>query len=195
MVRYWSFFCLLILFASCGAELGEGVNTTDGVGESEHRVFVTSSTMNGNLGGLTGADTVCTNSAAFAGLSRVYKAVISTTAENARDRLTFSGTIYKVSSGEKIPIASSGSDLWNTDNANLIGRIDSDEYGNSTSGVTNVWTGTTSDGSVQTTSNCDNWSSQSNSGTYGSVDQFDDRWINESFTSCNQQFRLFCVSQ
>src|SRR5262249_42934796 len=47
---------------------------TDGVPK---RVFVTSTTHDGNLGGLDGADAICASLAANAGLSGTYKAWLS----------------------------------------------------------------------------------------------------------------------
>jgi hypothetical protein len=51
--------------------------------------FVTSRTnMTGNLGGLAGADAICTELATAAGAgNKIWKAYLSTTAENAKDRI------------------------------------------------------------------------------------------------------------
>jgi hypothetical protein len=51
--------------------------------------FVTSRTnMTGNLGGLSGADKICTDLASAAGAgNKVWKAYLSTTSENAKDRI------------------------------------------------------------------------------------------------------------
>jgi hypothetical protein len=50
-------------------------------------LFVTSTTHDGNLGGLVGADNICMTRAQAGGLSGTYRAWLSTSTVNARDRL------------------------------------------------------------------------------------------------------------
>ena len=52
-----------------------------------YKVFNSSTSYNGNLGGLTGADAKCQSRAAAAGLTGTYKAWLSSTTINAKDRL------------------------------------------------------------------------------------------------------------
>ena len=63
------------------------------------RAFVTSASVNGNLGGIAGADTMCRSLAAAAHLYRPesYKALIASTVagNNAVDRFVFDGPWYR----------------------------------------------------------------------------------------------------
>lgn len=189
-------FC--VFFYSCG-EVADGNGTgSDGVGSLEHRIFASSSTHNGNLGGASGADTICQNLATAAGLSRSYEALVSTDSEDADDKLRFSGAIYIVdTSDEKTLVAGSGSELWGTDSANLTARINVDEDGNTITTTNNTWTGTNSDGGNQVGRNCSNWSSSSVSidGFYGNTDSFSATWVENNFEDCANTNRIYCVSQ
>src|SRR5438309_187118 len=73
------------------------------------RVFVTSTTHTGALGGLAGADAICAARAAAANLDGTYKAWLSTPAESAAARLTHSSAQYHLVDGT--PIAASWDDL------------------------------------------------------------------------------------
>jgi hypothetical protein len=192
MKRILLSFTLIQALVSCGIEAtGEGEGN-DGVGTNEYRIFVTSSTTDGDMGGLAGADTLCTNAANSAGLSRNYKALLSTSSTDAVNRLNFTGPIYVVSQGVKTLIAGSGSELWN-DNTNNGARIDKDENGLTVSG--SVWTGTNSDGTLFTSQACSDWTSTAAVGWTGSTDQFDDRWVESTSGTCVSEFHIYCVSQ
>lgn len=188
--------CVAYICVSCGIEAGGDVETSDGVNLNEHRIFVSSTTTDGNMGGLSGADTICSNAASGANLTRTYKALVSGsgTNENAKERLSFSGPIYTVSSGVKNLVAASGTALWNSSSSNLSNRVNRDENGNTVSA--GVWTGTNSDGSLTPSNNCSDWSSSTANAFFGSTDQFDDRWVESNTASCSTNtLRVYCVSQ
>src|SRR5207248_10614341 len=63
------------------------------------RVFVTSATYNRNLGVLAGADAKCQALASAAALTGTYKAWLSTSTINARDRVTQAGVPYTLVDG------------------------------------------------------------------------------------------------
>lgn len=192
MKKLISLICLCLFISSCGQEAGGGEGT-DGVAVADHRVFVTSNTYTGSgIGGVSGGDSICSLLAKNAGLERTYKAILSDDIENAT-RLIFSGGVYIVdSSGESQLIASTGSDLWDTDNKNLLGSINLDEYGNSVS--SDIWTGTSTNGGTMI-DHCSNWSSSSGSGARGHTDLDDDRWIENTGDSCSSSYPIFCISQ
>jgi Protein of unknown function (DUF1554) len=63
-------------------------------------VFVTSQGFNGNLGGLAGADTKCQALADTAGLGGTYKAWLSDSTTDARNRLTQATVPYRLVDGQ-----------------------------------------------------------------------------------------------
>lgn len=71
---------LLTGLTACG---GSSDSDSDSNNADRHRIFVTSTTYTGNLGGVVGADIVCTNVATGAGIPGSYKAVLSSSTEDA----------------------------------------------------------------------------------------------------------------
>jgi hypothetical protein len=64
-----------------------------------YTVFVSSTLYNGNLGGLSGADSKCQDLAKAAGLTGTYKAWLSDTTTSASYRLTHAGVPYVLVDG------------------------------------------------------------------------------------------------
>lgn len=191
------FSCAFIFVSgvSCGSPAGD--SQTDGLGELDHRIFVTASSFTGDLGGLSGADLQCQTAATQAGLTRSYKAIMSDNSETAKKRLNLIGGIYKFEGSKKVEVVSVGVDLWNP--GGLTAAVDTDENGNKVAAGA-VWTGTDSDGGnfAGTLDNCQGWSS-SDSANYGAVgrsDQSDGDWV-EDFTpiSCDLLKPIYCISQ
>ncbi len=80
----------------------------DGISSNEHRLFISSSSHGGNLGGRIGADNICQNLAITVGLTREYKALLGTSDNNVIDNYTDKGSIYAFdSSNTKTLIATS----------------------------------------------------------------------------------------
>jgi hypothetical protein len=182
---------------SCGGESGSG-ELRDGVGDGDHRIFVTSTSYTGNLGGVSGADAKCTSHASSAGLVREYKAIVSDSTSNASGKLQITGSVYIFSgSTSKDLIVSAGSDLWATDTTSLLSSVDKDENF-STIGLT-PWTGTDSDGTVALSSDhCSDWSTASagTDGQVGSTNSTTDGWLEDpSSISCNNSHPIFCISE
>lgn len=185
--------CVVILFISCGAEKkGE---LEDGVGTGEHRLFVSSSGTNGNIGGITAADTICANLAKAAGLTRTYKSILSDSTSDASNRISISGSVYNFSSeSDSIIIASSETAFWGTNSQNLSNAVTYDENYSSYSG--NVWSGSTFSGSADF-DHCNNWSSNSAAvdGNAGASSQKNDQWIDNTTSTCDSNLRIYCISQ
>lgn len=161
----------------------------------EQRVFVTSTTYNGNLGGSAGADSKCAARASAAGLTGSYKAWISTTAEAASAHTTQYGTSYVLTTG--LDISTSYADL--TDGT-ILRRIDRNEFGAAVA-ASNVWTGTTGAG-AGTNNYCTNagadWTSSAGTkyGTVGRTDRTTAGWTSYvTQRACNVSARLYCVEQ
>lgn len=158
------------------------------------RVFVTAATWNGNLGGLSGADTKCNTEASAASLSGSYTAWLSTSTVNAIDRI--SEGLYTRVNGTVIAI--NKSDLTDGQLLASIRFTAANEQAQDWV----VWTGTIANGTVFTNAHCSNWTSSTN-GVNGRIG--DNNITNGNWTSaynatdwggCNVNFgRLYCFEQ
>lgn len=115
------------------------------------RVFKTSTTYTGNLGGLSGADNKCQSRASAAGLSGTWKAWLSDGTASADSRLNHFNGPYTLLDGTVV--ADNWTDL--TDNT-LDRNINMTEFKVIDSNLSNVWTGTNPQGG-STGKNCVNW--------------------------------------
>jgi len=158
-------------------------------GQQYVEVFATSVTSTGNLGGLSGADTTCTDTATAAGLSGNWVAWLSTGAEDARDRIVDSE--YRLLDGTVI-----ANDLADLTDGNIDNAIDVDENGNDASG-SDVWTGTLEDGTVAPDT-CNEWTDGAITaeGLSGDTDLADGGWTEQQPVSlfCSFDIRLYCFS-
>ena len=157
-----------------------------------YRVFVTSQTFNGNLGGLSGADAACQSAANNAGLEgTTWKAWLSDETISASDRLIHSGNPYKLLN--EVTIANNWDDL--TDGF-IATRININEFGNEITSPFVVWTGTTVSGGYAFNS-CNNWldGSIGSSGTSGGTIYTNSQWTNFGTGFCSFIQRLYCVEQ
>lgn len=193
MIRILTLF-LLFLLAACGAREDGEATETDGVTIGQHRIFVTSATYDGNLGGLTGADAKCDSVAKAAGLELTYKAILSDSSTNAKARLAITGQVVVVDSNDNVEvIAASTTDFWGAQSADLLMTVNINESGGTITGKT-PWTGTSSEGAYALYG-CNDWTKASNSsGTIGSIDHTDDRWIDSDFVPCGNSNPLYCIS-
>jgi hypothetical protein len=181
--------------------------------EKSKRVFVTSTTYNGNLGGLAGADAKCQVRADAANLGGTWKAIISGDAESARSRIGYNWYMLVNMHGE--PLAhnlvalGSASDLgpwgaWDGTNS-LYFSVRYNEFGVSKTGC--VWTGSTAAGFLDVTNDqCSDppnsgpdwiYSSAGYNGTEGRSDYTDAQWIKETIGcgNCSSLNSLYCIEQ
>ena len=161
-----------------GADVDSGVRVL--------RVFVTSSTKNGNLGGLAGGDKICNDLALAAGLSGVFSAWLSDNGgagPHAINRVTSPGP-WRLVSGEVVAatkaVLSSGA---------IAHAIDHDEKGVAVA-ASKVWTGTGPNG-LYLTNDCDKWTTGAN-GRVGITTAVDASWTSTSVDGCGQPRRLYC---
>ncbi len=154
--------------------------------------FVTSSSYNGMLGGVTGADAKCQAVAEAAGLGGKFFAWISDDSDDSApaNRFTkYDGGYYRVT-GTKI--ADDWADL--TDGS-LDATMGVNEVGG---GVTSMaWTNTNSDGTRATVDSCLNWSDGgfSYSSTYGNTYTTNSQWTVYTTHGCFNSKRLYCFEQ
>jgi cell division septation protein DedD len=159
-----------------------------------NRVFMTSTLQNGSLGGLAGADAICTARAAAAGLPGTYVAWLSTTAVSAPTRL---GSARGFIRTDGKPFANTVADIL----ANkILNPLRINESGGDVTAIGNpapsssaltVWTGTTSAGSVGATT-CGDWASTAGNGLTGRAAGGPVTWTQRTDSTCGTARRLYC---
>ncbi|MEB2285095.1 MAG: hypothetical protein B6D46_10190 [Polyangiaceae bacterium UTPRO1] len=148
--------------------------------------FVTSTTHNGNFGGLEGADAICGDLAAAAGLGGTYVAWLSTATVTAASRLAGARGFVRPD-GE--PLADLPLDLAES---RIFNAIHLDEYGSDV-GAAEVWTGTKASGGAATDT-CGDWTAASNvKGTIGNSAGGPAAWTDSGAASaCAQPRHHYC---
>ncbi|MBI2595880.1 S8 family serine peptidase [Candidatus Daviesbacteria bacterium] len=169
------------------------------VDNSYNRAFITKSTFNGSLGGLSGGDSKCqqaVNSLTFGG---TFKAWLSDSVTSVSSRLNQSSLSYKLLNptavGGGTIIANNWTDLVD---GTLLAPINIDETGNTVAAGRVVWTNTNPSGGIDSTSNnCSNFSSSNFSykSGIGKNDQIKSGWTTGANQSCDQQASLYCFEQ
>lgn len=147
-------------------------NLSVGSSSSVKRIFLTAASFGGNLGGLTGANALCTADANNPN-GGTYKALLSGNSAVAANQS------YVRADGVTEIGASNGSGVLATPLTNAVGA-----------GAA-VWTGFG-------TSNCGNWTSSSGTLVFGSTGDptsLNSAWLNSSSALCNSARRLYCVEQ
>ncbi|PIP53042.1 hypothetical protein COX08_03175 [Candidatus Beckwithbacteria bacterium CG23_combo_of_CG06-09_8_20_14_all_34_8] len=173
------------------------------VGEDSivNRVFVTSTKYNGNLGGTSGADSKCQESANNANLGGTWKAWL-TVASTIDVASTFIQSTNPYVLVDGTTIASNWRDL--TDQ-NLSVPIDKDEFGNTVTDIMdyiNVWTNTWTSGHIYDTQpnlTCNNFSAaySTQTGQGGATTKANYEWTSYANRQrkCNTTARLYCFEQ
>jgi hypothetical protein len=170
-------------------------------GSSSRCVFVTSSTHDGNLGGLAGADAICQGLASSSGslaARGTYKAWLSSSDVSAGDRLAHSAVPYKLVDGTEV-----ASDWVDLTDGTLTHSISITEGGSPLSGSTErVWTNTQADGALHFTQgglNCVSWTQESGgglTGVAGFLSSTGSDWTDGDAQSCDSaSVRLYCFQQ
>jgi hypothetical protein len=148
------------------------------------RVFVTSTTMNANLGGLAGGDLICTNLAIAAGLVGKWAAWLSVQGgPHATTRIAGTGP-WSLVTGEVV--ATTKAQLVS---GALAHPIDKDEKGTLIP-TGRVWTGSNASGLYET-NDCDKWGTGAN-GRVGDLTSISATWTTVGVDACNQARRLYC---
>lgn len=176
----------------CGRACMTGEVCVQGTCRLGRRVFVTSTTHTGNLGGLAGGDAICAARAQAASLGGTWRAWISNATESPRTRFTQSTTPYLRVDG--VQVAAGFADL--TDNS-LGNAISLTENGTSST-ATEVFTGTTGDGYPANSGNglhCGNWMTESGQAAVGASNGVNAFWSFTTMASCATARPLFCFEQ
>ncbi len=159
-------------------------------------VFASSTTHEGNLGGLSGADAICQGLADAAGLSGTYMAWLSDDTDSPSTRFVHATVAYTLVNGAVV--ASSWSDLTDGGIAHAIDRTESAAAVD----PTNVWTNTLADGTAggfAADGHCENWlfASGGHQGNTGFTSMVDAKWTKFSNHTCGGEAprRLYCFQQ
>ena len=163
-------------------------------------VFVTSAAYaGGNLGGVLGADAICTQHATDAGLGGTWTAWLSNSTINAKDRLVAAGALgpYRNTIGKIVAL-----DLNDLTDGMLdisSGGFRYDENGQETNTRRYVWTSTESDGTAFPGGSCGtDWNDVNALGLVGDREQDDSGWTRVTFPpdgrlqSCSDELSIYC---
>lgn len=171
--------------------------------EAPKQVFITSTSHQGDLGGLSGADAICNQRANGAELPGRYRAWLSDSFESPNTRFSSCADCPYVRT-DGVPIAFGYGDL--TDGS-LLAPIDVDESGVQLTQLRFVWTSTHPDGELIDTPllrNCSDWTSSVGEFLVG--DAFvgfstatDENWTRDPLgagtTVCSSNIKLYCFEQ
>lgn len=170
---------------------------------SAKRVFVTSTTYNGNLEGLAGADAKCQAragyiSSALGGGGSVWKAWLSDSNTSAASRLTHADSPYQLINGSTV--SNNWADLTDGTLQNPINITEFNTIPNSMSGV---WTNTNIFGeayfSGDNNKTCKDYTSSVYSieayYIFGRNGSSDGNWTLWSSDNCSSNARLYCFEQ
>jgi hypothetical protein len=164
------------------------------------KAFVTSVTGTGNLStwadasaltSLAAADAVCQARARFAGYanSATFKAWLSGSSSAASTRIVSNGPWARP---DGVIIGTSEVDIEDARLGAALYQTELGTYVQGTADTGNVWTGTSSSGSL-TSISCTNWTSTTSTGTLGRHDLLTGSWTSSTTATCSAEHRLYCL--
>jgi hypothetical protein len=161
------------------------------------RVFVTSHTYDGKLGGHVGADATCQSLAMSAGLGGTWMAWISDSGSSPNRRFIKATVAYRLLDGTLVAATWTALASGNK----LSAAIDRDQTGASLAGASTeaakTWTATATDGTSDTDS-CTQFTSNASggSGEIGRLTSVDNTWtVASSAEACSAAHHLYCFEQ
>ena len=159
------------------------------------RVFITSTTSHGDFGGLAGADSRCQDRALAVGMGMNWKAWISTTTVNAKDRVLGAGPWVDMMGATAFAdrdalagFTGPATSIWYSETGAFLA-------------TSYIWTATDITGVYRAylpgTAPCAEWTSalQTDYAQVGQVGMRGSNWTNFTGTSCDQNGRLICFEQ
>ncbi|MFN3826353.1 MAG: hypothetical protein ACK4NR_01865 [Micavibrio sp.] len=167
-----------------------------GAGNSANtkRIFVTSGSYTGSLGGVGGADSTCSSLANAAGLGTGWVSLLGDSGVDgyAVNRAPLNWGTLNNMNGDTV--ASSWEDLWDGSILALINRTQTNAVNNNF-----VWSASTSQGLLAGTQTCLDWSTSSNSNSFASRlgnSGTSGSWLDANQNStCNLIRSLYCIEQ
>ena len=158
--------------------------------ESRLRVFITSVGYTGNLGGLAGADALCTNAARAANKGGTWKAFLSSPTEDAISRMADVGPWHQeLRDGSLLKTFNNKANLTTSPLTTLYVN---EQGGGSSISPDNYWSGTLSTG-LKGTDTCAGWTTANFSGR-GSRGN-GGSWFISGLASCESNESIVCFEQ
>ena len=158
--------------------------------ESRLRVFITSVGYSGNLGGLSGADALCTNAARAANKGGTWKAFLSSPTEDAISRMADVGPWHQeLRDGSLLKTFNNKANLTTSPLTTLYVN---EQGGGSSISPDNYWSGTLSTG-LKGTDTCAGWTTANFSGR-GSRGN-GGSWFISGLASCESNESIVCFEQ
>ncbi|MBA3544973.1 MAG: DUF4215 domain-containing protein [Nannocystis sp.] len=157
------------------------------------RVFVSSVTSTGNLGGLAGADAGCTMLAATAGFKGAWMAWLSDADVGPAKRFQSKGGPRPYVRIDGKVIATNWADLID---GKLAVAININEKGQAPGVTVDVWTNTGPTGSPTGNQHCSAWKAGfGGNGHFGRRDASDAQWTQSADEDCKNAKHLYCFQQ
>jgi hypothetical protein len=165
-----------------------------GVCTAAQRVFVSSGTYSGNLGGHAGADTTCQSLATAGSLGGTWMAWVSDSTGSPNRNFTKATMGYRLLDGALV-----AANFTALTGGTLSHAIDIDQTGASLASATGTaaftWTAT-STGGMSMGDSCTQFTSSSATGQVGSCTSTSGTWTNASTTeACSATHHLYCFEQ
>ncbi len=177
------------------AILGAGeVDSTTYICTLAKRVFVTSTTVAGDFGGVSGGDAVCQGLATDAGLTGTYRAWLDGDAGDLAPThvaATNTSGLFVLMDGTLVTSAA----ISLTSGA-LAHAIHITEKGDTAPANTLVWTDARPGGAASGL-DCNNWTSAASTdlGGYGDPTSTGSAWTSDNFATCDSKNALYCFEQ
>jgi hypothetical protein len=183
--------CLVVSLLACGGggDSPTDASPSDSPSTNGKRVFVTSATFTGDLGGAAGADAKCMAAASAAGRGGTFKAWVSLSSENAIDRIAEAGPWIDFQNSmifaNKTALMGPPTTVLNTDEAGVNVQM------------IGAWTGTVIAGTLASDGNCLDWANGTidENAHVGQVGNDTTEWTDLTTSSCAQSFHLYCFEQ
>jgi len=177
--------------ATSGGTAG-GASAGGSANDNRLRLFLTATTFNGNLGGLTGADQRCQTAATAGNKGGTWVAFLASASATGLSRVSATGPWYQE--------RADGTFLLTYNNtANLqtgaLTALSIDEQGRTLvgTGSSTFWSGMNNDASTNSLyGHCSSWTSASGSGAAGGGSLLDSA---SASNGCSNTYRLLCLEQ
>ena len=171
----------------CIVETCRPAKPPDGEPQNPNYAFVTSSPVPIGQLSLDTADGICNASAAALPSPGLFRAWLSTSAVDARDRLQGARGWVRA---DGTPFADTVDDI---EQGRIFNPLSIDEHGLTLSPVAVVVTGTLADGRLEANMNCGDWNGDaSGNATAGTTDGTTGVWTRSTTVPCGGQARLYC---
>ena len=164
----------------------------------ERIVFVSSGVLTGMMGGFEGADALCMELAAAAGLAGEFEAWLSNQMVGPNTSMTHYQMPYRLVTGQLI-----ANDWTDLTDGTISHTIDRTEEGATISNIgvcegREVWTNTKPDGSPASSMDCGDWNSEGGTSIVGRFLATDGSWTEYTgcpSVTCMTPLPIYCVQQ